>query len=308
MKVTVLSGGTGTPKLIQGLKGIIPQKDISVIVNTGEDTWIGDLYLSPDVDTVLYTFADLINEETWYGVRGDTFYCHEQLKKLGFDEVLRIGDKDRALKMHKTHFLKKNFKLSEVIDIERKALNIEAKIYPMTDDRVETKILAKENDGKILLKFHDFWIKRRGNVDVVDVIYENAQYAKGCEGALKSIKESDFVLIGPSNPITSIGPILSIKDIKKALKDKFVVVVSPIVGDKVVSGPAGTLMKAKGLSVDVLGVYEFYKDILDVMVIDEIDADKADKIKCETLVTNTIMKTLNDKINLAKAILEFIRK
>ncbi|WP_018153980.1 2-phospho-L-lactate transferase [Methanothermococcus thermolithotrophicus] len=327
MKVTVLSGGTGTPKLIQGLKNILHEEDISVIVNTGEDTWVGDLYISPDVDTVLYTFSDLINEETWYGIKNDTFHCHEQLKKLEYDEFLRIGDRDRALKMHKTHLIKNGYKLSEIIEMERKLLGIKAKIYPMTDDHVETKILAldKSEDKQksqsdfcsspieqnlqfcsspILLKFHDFWIKRRGNVNVLDVIYENSNYAGVVEAALNDIENSDFVLIGPSNPITSIGPILSIKDIKKALMDKTVFVVSPIVGESAISGPAGMLMNAKGYDVDVVGVYEFYKDIVDTMIIDNIDKNKKDRIGCEVITTNTIMKGLNDKVNLAKDIIK----
>jgi len=303
--ITVFSGGTGTPKLLQGLKRVVDNEKLAVIVNTGEDTWIGDLYLSPDVDTVLYTLADLINEETWYGVKGDTFYTHEQLKNLGFDEVLRIGDKDRALKMHKTYYLRRGYKLSEVVDMEREALGIKAKVIPMTDDKVETKILAKVDDKVDLLKFHDFWVKRRGEVEVLDVIYENSLYAKPCEKAVEAIKNSNLIIIGPSNPITSIGPILSLSGIKELLKDKKVVVVSPIVGNSAVSGPAGKLMRAKGYDVSVKGIYEFYKDVVDVLVIDNTDKEMAKEIPCEVLITNTIMKTLDDKVRLAKNIVEF---
>ncbi|WP_456375387.1 2-phospho-L-lactate transferase [Methanocaldococcus sp.] len=305
MVITVLSGGTGTPKLLQGLKRVVDNEKLSVVVNTGEDTWIGDLYLSPDVDTVLYTLADLINEDTWYGVKGDTFYTHEQLKNLGFDEVLKIGDKDRALKMHKTYYIRRGYKLSEIVDMEREALKIKAKVIPMTDDRVETKILANV-DGKIdLLKFHDFWVKRKGDVDVLDVIYENCLYAKPCEKSLESLEKSDLVIIGPSNPITSIGPILSLKGIREILKDKKVVVVSPIVGNSAVSGPAGKLMKVKGYEVSIKGVYEFYKDIVDILVVDKTDKELAKELPCEVLITNTIMKTLEDKVRLAKNIIEF---
>ena len=311
MKVCVLSGGTGTPKLMQGLKRVIPENDISVIVNTAEDTWVGGLYLSPDIDTVLYTFSDLINEETWYGVKGDTFTTHETLKKFesnDFKELLRIGDKDRALKMHKTHYINKGYPLSKIVDMEREMLNIKANIYPMTDDNVETKILIKEkdeegNENKVLLKFHDFWINRKGKADVLDVFYENSNYASAVDGALNAIENCDFVIIGPSNPITSIAPILSIKDIKKAIKDKVVYAVSPIVGDSAVSGPAGVLMKAKGYSVDVIGICEFYKDIINTLVIDNADKDKIDNIKCDVVATNTIMNSLTDKIKLAKDII-----
>ncbi|AEH06340.1 2-phospho-L-lactate transferase [Methanothermococcus okinawensis] len=310
MKVCVLSGGTGTPKLIQGLKKVMPENDISVIVNTAEDTWVGDLYLSPDIDTVLYTFSDQINEETWYGVKEDTFITHETLKKFesrDFSELLRIGDKDRALKMHKTHYINKGYPLSKIVDMERELLNIKANIYPMTDDNVETKILINENndghDNKVLLKFHNFWINKKGEANVLDVFYENSNYANAVDSALDAIENCDFVIIGPSNPITSIGPILSIKDIKNSIKDKVVFAVSPIVGDSAISGPAGILMKAKGYPVNVVGVYEFYKDIINTLVIDNIDKDKINNIDCNVLATNTIMNDLTDKINLAKDII-----
>nr|A9A6P5.1 RecName: Full=2-phospho-L-lactate transferase [Methanococcus maripaludis C6] len=307
MKITILSGGTGTPKLIQGFKEILPNEDISVIVNTGEDTYIGDIYLSPDIDTVLYTFSDLINDETWYGLKGDTFICHEQLKKFGSDEVLKIGDKDRALKMHKASSLKKGVLMSEIVDIERNSLSIKSKIYPMSNEKVESKVLIEENNEKILLKFHDFWIFRKGNAKVLDIFYENSNYAKAADGVLKAIEESDFVLIGPSNPITSIGPILSISEIKNALKEKLVFAVSPIVGENPVSGPAGTLMNAKGYPVNAIGVYEYYKDIVDVLVLDNSDINKKKDINCEVLYANTIMKTIDDKINLARNILDYYK-
>ncbi|MBP2143705.1 LPPG:FO 2-phospho-L-lactate transferase [Methanococcus voltae] len=333
LKITILSGGTGTPKLIQGFNNIeeLDKKNMSVIVNTGEDNWIGDIYLSPDVDTVLYTLSGLINEETWYGVKNDTFECHEQLKKYGFDEVLKIGDKDRALKTHKSNLIKKGVKLSDIIDKERKGLGICTKIYPMSNDKVETKILIvdEERDNEsnlgdtekhLLIKFHDFWINRRGNSKVVDVFYENSNYAEAVEGAIEDIKNSDIIVIGPSNPITSINPILSIPEIRKCLKNKVVYAISPIIGNNPVSGPAGTLMQAKGYEVSSKSVYEMYKDILDVFIIDNTDSnynkcnmDNIDDInninndngnsKPKILKCNTIMKNIDDKKELAKEIL-----
>ncbi|HIP91234.1 MAG TPA: 2-phospho-L-lactate transferase [Methanothermococcus okinawensis] len=313
MKITLLSGGTGTPKLLQGLKKVVKEENISVVVNTGEDTWVGDLYLSPDIDTVLYTLADMINEDTWYGVKGDTFITHETLKMYqceGFSEFLRIGDRDRALKIHKTYFLRRGYPLSKVVDMERKLLNIKAKVFPMTDDKVETKILVEEEGEKILLKFHDFWIKRRGKAKVLDVFYENSQYAKGVEEALVSIEEAELVVIGPSNPITSIGPILSIRDIKRALKDKRVFVVSPIVGDRAVSGPAGVFMEAKGYPVNIYGIYKFYQDIVDTLIIDNRDniEEKKRGIECKVVGADIILRNMEDKINLARRILEEYRK
>ena len=348
MKVCILSGGTGAPKLIQGLKEILPEEDISVIVNTGEDTMVGDLYLSPDVDTVLYTLSNQINEDTWYGVKEDTFITHNTIKEFEskddstFGENLRIGDKDRALKMHKTHYINKGYPLSEIIKIEKELFGIKANIFPMTDDNVKTKILINENlpnnfqgklsdrseasipkseicelpngSNKYLIDFHDFWINRRGNANVIDIFYENSNYAGAPREALASIKNSDIIIIGPSNPITSIAPILSIRDIRDTIieSNKPVVAVSPIVGDGAVSGPAGTLMKAKGYPVSAEGVYKFYNDLainINTMILDNSDKSRIKNIELELnnsniIYTNTIMKTIEDKINLAKSVLE----
>ncbi|UXM84400.1 2-phospho-L-lactate transferase [Methanococcus aeolicus] len=319
MKVCILSGGTGAPKLIQGLKEILPEEDISVIVNTGEDTMVGDLYLSPDVDTVLYTLSNQINEDTWYGVKGDTFITHNTIKEFEnkenntFGENLRIGDKDRALKMHKTHYINKGYPLSKIIKMEKELFGIKANIFPMTDDIVRTKILINENNNKYLIDFHDFWINRRGNATVVDIFYENSNYAGAPSKTIECIKNSDIIIIGPSNPITSIAPILSIKDIKDTIieSNKPVVAVSPIIGDGAVSGPAGILMKAKGYPVSAGGVYNFYNDLginINTMILDNIDKSRIEKTKLELnnsniIYTNTIMKTIEDKINLAKSVL-----
>ncbi|ABR56402.1 LPPG domain containing protein [Methanococcus aeolicus Nankai-3] len=320
MKVCILSGGTGAPKLIQGLKEILPEEDISVIVNTGEDTMVGDLYLSPDVDTVLYTLSNQINEDTWYGVKGDTFIAHNTIKEFEnkenntFGENLRIGDKDRALKMHKTHYINKGYPLSKIIKMEKELFGIKANIFPMTDDIVRTKILINENNNKYLIDFHDFWINRRGNATVVDIFYENSNYAGAPSKTIECIKNSDIIIIGPSNPITSIAPILSIKDIKDTIieSNKPVVAVSPIIGEGAVSGPAGILMKAKGYPVSAEGVCKFYNDLginINTMILDNIDKNKDFELKvnsCDSntavAYTNTIMKTIEDKINLAKFI------
>ncbi|MCS3900966.1 2-phospho-L-lactate transferase [Methanococcus voltae] len=315
LKITILSGGTGTPKLIQGFMEIedLNKENVSIIVNTGEDNWIGDIYLTPDIDTVLYSLSNLINEETWYGVKNDTFYCHEQLKKYGFDEVLKIGDKDRALKTYKSTLIKKGVKLSDIIDDVREGLGISTKIYPMSNDKIQTKILIVdegcENQKNILIKFHDFWVNRRGNAKVVDVFYENSNYADAVENALIDIENSDIVIIGPSNPITSINPILSVPKIRECLKNKIVYAVSPIIGNNPVSGPAGTLMKAKGYNVSSKSVYEIYNDILDVFIMDETDnTDETDNIgnidnKIKIFKCNTIMKNIDNKKELAKNIL-----
>lgn len=184
----------------------------------------------------------------------------------------------------------------------------------MTDDIVRTKILINENNNKYLIDFHDFWINRRGNATVVDIFYENSNYAGAPSKTIECIKNSDIIIIGPSNPITSIAPILSIKDIKDTIieSNKPVVAVSPIIGEGAVSGPAGILMKAKGYPVSAEGVCKFYNDLginINTMILDNIDKNKDFELKvnsCDSntavAYTNTIMKTIEDKINLAKFI------
>ena len=331
MKLCVLSGGTGTPKLIQGLKKVVNEEDLSIIVNTGEDTFVGDLYLSPDVDTVLYTLSDQINEEKWYGVKDDTYITHELIKKYhnkeqkSFNEELWIGDKDRALKYHKTHYINKGYKLSEIINLERNLFNIKANVYPMTNNNnVKTKILIKENNNndnykKILMEFHDFWIKRKGQCEVLDIFYENSNYSKSPSEVINCINNCDGIIIGPSNPITSIGPILAIEDIKHNIinSKKPLIVVSPIVGNNVVSGPAGKFLKAKGYDVNWKGLYKYYYDLglkIDLLILDNNDKPKNNNNSnniylnnTQIIYTNTIMKNMDDKVNLANIIINFIK-
>ena len=214
--ITVLSGGTGTPKLLQGLKEIVQNNELTVIVNTAEDKWLSHGYFSPDVDTVLYTLAGIVDDSCWHGIKGDTFKTHEALNKLGDNEKLKIGDSDRATHIQRGSLMKSGLCLSDVIDIQRKALGITAKVVPMTDDRVETVVKTPEKN----MEFHEFWVYNKGEPTVIDVDYKGISEASPSKGAVKAIKEAEKIIIGPSNPITSILPILSLKGITKEIKKK----------------------------------------------------------------------------------------
>ena len=200
--ITVLSGGTGTPKLLQGLKEIVDPKELTIIVNTLENDYFSGVYVSADIDTVLYTMSDMINDEFWYGVKGDTFITHERLEELGCPELLRIGDIDRALKIQKTQLLEKH-SLSEAVDIQAKSMGLTSKIIPMSNENSEIKIITDIGE----LEFHDFLIKHQSQPEVLDIEFSNVSPA---EGIIESIENSEAVIIGPSNPITSILPILSL--------------------------------------------------------------------------------------------------
>lgn len=297
--ITVLSGGTGTPKLLQGIKEVVDEKELNIVVNTLENNYFSGVYVAADIDTVLYTMSDRINEKTWYGLKDDTFHTHEQLKKYGFNEILRIGDKDRALKIQKTQLLEE-YSLTDSVKIQRQALGIDANIYPMSD--VQPSVTIKTDRGN--MTFHDFLIKNASQPEVLDVIYDEVPPT---EDVLEALENSDQIIIGPSNPITSINPILSMPGIQKILKKSYVTAVSPIIGENTVSGPANKFMKAKGYEVNPLGVAKIYEEFLDHYIINTTD-DKYKLIIQEFIpkvsLENIIFNNLTDKINLAKRILK----
>ena len=299
--ITVLSGGTGTPKLLQGLKEIIDPCELTIIVNTLENDYFSGIYVSADVDTVLYTMSDMINDEFWYGVKNDTFITHERLGELGCPELLRIGDIDRATKIQKTQLMEK-YGLTKAVEIQAKNMGIESKIIPMSDENSDIKIITDIGE----LEFHDFLIKHQSQPEVLDVNFSNV---KPAEGIIDAIKNSEAVIIGPSNPVTSISPILSLEGVREALKETYVIAVSPIIGNDSVSGPASKFMKALGIDVSSVGVASLYKDFLDNFVIDIKDEDKkieVNQIINKVIVTNTIMNNLDAKKNLAEIIINSI--
>lgn len=296
--ITILSGGTGTPKLLQGMIRLIDPVDLTVVVNTLENSYFSGVYVAADLDTVMYTLAGIINQETWYGISDDTFITHETLKEIGCGELLKIGDKDRAVKIQKTLLMEK-YSLSKAVDIQRKKLGIKSRIIPMSNQHSHVDIITPE--GKI--EFHQFLIEKNAKPDVLDLKYNRVDPAPGL---IESIEDADMVIIGPSNPITSIGPMLSIDGVRSVLKNSYVVAVSPIIGFKPVSGPAGKFMQAMGLEVSSFGVASMYHDFLDKFYIDCEDMDqkkKIEKLISEVVVTNTNMKNIEDKVMLARIIL-----
>ncbi len=299
--ITVLSGGTGTPKLLQGIKELVDEEDLNIIVNTLENDYFSGVYVSADIDTVLYTMTDMINDELWYGVKGDTFVTNERLAEIGSPELLRIGAIDRATKIQKT-LLMENHTLSEAVKIQAENMGIKANVLPMSNENSDIKIVTDIGE----LEFHDFLIKHQSEPEVLDVVFSEVAPAPGI---IDAIKNSDMVIIGPSNPITSILPILSLEGVKDALKETYVVAVSPIIGNDSVSGPASKFMKSLGIPVSSFGVASFYSEFLDEFVIDDKDMElkeEIEKIGCEVKVTNTIMKNLDDKKHLSELILNNI--
>lgn len=296
--ITILSGGTGTPKLIQGIKEIYDPSKINVVVNTLENDYFSGVYVAADIDTVLYTLADIINDETWYGIKDDTFITNEHLKELRFDELLKIGDKDRSIKIQKT-FLMKKYGLTKAVDIQRKKMNIESNVIPMSDEQSQINIITDSER----LSFHDFLIKKQGKPEVQDIKYTKV---KPSPQIIKAINKSDMVIIGPSNPITSILPIISMDGVEKSLQNSYVVAISPIIGGFPVSGPAGKFMSALNYEVSSFGVASIYSSFLDRFIIDEKDENskkRIEKLIKDVIITKTNMKNIHDKKMLAKIVL-----
>lgn len=293
--ITILSGGTGTPKLLQGIKEIVDPKELRVVVNTLENNYFSGVYVAADIDTVMYTLSGIINYETWYGIKDDTFITHETLKEIKCPETLKIGDRDRAIKIQKTLLMEK-YPLSRVVDIQRKALGIESEIIPMSNEK--SNIIIVTDDGE--MEFHEFLVERQGMPEVLDIKYD---IVAPSPGLVESIEESEMVVLGPSNPVTSIRPIISIEGMDKALKNTYVVGISPIIGNAPVSGPAAKFMNALGHDVSCLGVAKMYKNFLDKFIIDLEDIaykNKIERLIPKVVVTNTNMKNIGDKMMLAR--------
>jgi LPPG:FO 2-phospho-L-lactate transferase len=305
--ITALAGGVGAARFLQGLVKVVPEKKITVIVNTGDDIELYGLHISPDVDIIMYTLAGIVDEEKGWGIRGDTFRCLEMLKKYGHVTWFNLGDKDFATHIYRTHLLRNGLSLPEVTKHLCQMFELKVRILPMTENEFETRIVTPEGT----LHFQEYLVKRKGQDEVNGVVFEGSEKAQPCPGVINSILNADAVIICPSNPVVSIGTILSINGIKNALEETEakIAAISPIVRGSPIKGPADKLMKGLGLEVSAYAVARLYRDFLDVFVID--NADHGEKKRIERLglhvvTTNTIMKDLEDKVHLARATLRFV--
>jgi len=300
----VLSGGTGTPKLLEGLRRVVSEEEIKVIVNTAEDLWVSGNLVCPDIDTVLYLFADKIDPEKWWGVRGDTFKTHDCLKSLGLGEILKIGDEDRSIHILRSEMIRGGASLTQAtLEIARR-LGIKARVLPMANEEIATIIETPLGD----MHFQRFWVGLRGESEVYGVRFRGIEKASLSKEVLEALHSEDEVIIGPSNPITSIGPILEVGGMRKHLERKRVVAVSPLIGDRPVSGPAGKLMRAKGLEVSSKGVAEYYRGLPDVFVIDERDPWSPGDNKFEIKRTDTLMTSAEKSVRLARFICSILEE
>jgi LPPG:FO 2-phospho-L-lactate transferase len=278
---TVLAGGTGAAKFLHGLVRVVPEEDVHVIVNIGDDTDVWGLHVSPDIDSIMYGLAGRLDTERGWGLRDETFRCLEEISRYGMPDWFRIGDRDVATHITRTALLQSGFTLSEVTARMAESLGVKAAILPATDHPVRTKI---ETLGETL-SFQEFFVRERWQPSVRSVTYVGAAEAHAPPAVLNSIRDSQLIIVAPSNPITSVGPILAIHDIRDALRctRAEVVAISPLIGHAAFSGPAAKLMEACGYEVSPSGIARCYHDFLDNIVIDEKDATLAPAIRYDTI-------------------------
>ena len=305
--ICVLTGGTGGAKFVEGLRQVMPPEEITIVVNTGDDLLWWGLYVSPDIDSITYALSGLLSRERGWGVKGDTFLCLQAMGQLGEPTWFHTGDRDLAVHLLRSRLLAEGKTLSEATSTICGKLGVKARILPMSDSRVETRVDTPSGE----LSFEEYFVQRWYQDPVNSVRFAGTSDAEPAPGVIEAIVSADAVLIAPSNPITSIGPILSVPGIREALRGARgkVAAVSPIVGNAPVAGPAGILMAAQGLPCSIAGVAKAYEDFLDLLVCDTRDARAAEALRASGLrvqCAQTLMRSAEDRAALAQAVLSFI--
>jgi LPPG:FO 2-phospho-L-lactate transferase len=302
---TVLAGGTGAAKFLRGLVRVVPEEDIHVIVNVGDDTEMWGLHISPDIDSIVYALAGKLDTQRGWGLRDETFRCLEEIRKYGMPDWFRLGDRDLATHIARTELLRSRSSLSHVTARLAQSLGVKATILPATDDPVRTKIETADET----LGFQEFFVRERWQPVVRSVAYAGSAEAHAPSEVLDSIRDAKLVIVAPSNPITSIGPILAIHDIRDALRctRAEVVAISPLIGHAAFSGPAAKLMEACGYEVSPSGIARCYHDFLDNIVVDVQDATLAPSIRYDTIgvqITDILMSDDEAATRLAAFVVE----
>jgi len=304
MKVTLLAGGTGGAKLAHGFQLALPPSELSVIVNVGDDAEHHGLLVCPDLDTILYTLAGLADREQGWGVAGDTFTAMAQLARYGEEAWFRIGDADLATNVHRARLLREGSSLTDVTAAMAASLGVPSHLVPATDDRLRTVLGTDAGD----LDFQDYFVQRGQRDEVRAVRFDGADAARPSPAALVALATAELVVIGPSNPIVSIGPILAVPGLREALLASPAprIGVSGIVAGKALRGPADRMLVSLGHESSALGVARLYAGLLERFVIDEADAALAPAIEAlgmEVSVLPTVMRSDEDRAGLARALL-----
>ena len=273
--ITILAGGSGSVKMVRGFAS--QRTDINVVTNVGDNYWLYGMYICPDIDTITYGLADLLDHDKGWGIKKDTFGFLRQMEIFGEETWFRIGDRDTATHLTRTNMLKNGKSLSYITKWMAEKFSIEIKILPVTDNTMETRIITDKGD----MHLQEFWVKHRGLDEVKGIEYQGAEKVRPNPDAMNAIHDSNLIVIAPGNPLTSIGPMLAIKGIRKELakKKNKVVAISPIIGNSAITGPTGKYLEAAGIEVSALGVAKMYADVCSNIIIDTKDHALTKKIE-----------------------------
>jgi LPPG:FO 2-phospho-L-lactate transferase len=304
MKITALAGGIGASKFLLGLSRVMPPESITVIANTGDDIEMFGLRVCPDIDTVIYTLAGAINEEAGWGIKQDTFESLKWIARYTERPWFNLGDRDLATHLYRTHALAEGRTLAEVTRHISRALGVASNILPMTDSYTPTRVVTDEGE----MHFQEYFVRRRCEPQVREIRFQNIERAAPAAGVESAILDADAVIICPSNPFISIGPILAVPGIREQLKQTRanVIAITPIIAGRALKGPAADMLGDLGHEVSALGVARVYRDIADVFVLDATDNELRAAIEAlglRVILANTVMSTLEDKQRLAKEVL-----
>ena len=308
MRITALAGGTGAAKLLRGLTACVAARDVTVVGNTGDDTEMWGLHVSPDLDTVMYALAGRLDVARGWGLADESFHCLQTIAAYGEPTWFSLGDRDLATHLVRTRALRGGRPLSATTAALARALGVEARLLPMSDDPVRTTIRTPETR----LGFQEYFVRDKAMVEVQEVEYAGAAAARPAPDVVPAIRDAEVVIVCPSNPVTSVGPILAVPGITAALTATRAVVVgvSPIVGGAAVSGPAAALMRARGLEVSPAGVAEAYAPWLRRLLVDPADRACVEPLRARgvtAVVADVMMTDRAGEIALARRVLEAAR-
>jgi LPPG:FO 2-phospho-L-lactate transferase len=304
-QITALAGGVGASKLLLGVYGVTDPGKLTIIVNTGDDIVLHGLKISPDLDIVTYTLAGIVDSAKGWGLRAETFHALKHLAGFGRANWFNLGDRDLATHIHRTAMLGDGKSLTNAAESIRTALGVKSRILPMSNEPVPT--IIDSNEGP--LHFQEYLVKRRAEPNLRGIRFDGVESARPAPGVLDSIRDADRILICPSNPLISIGPILAVPGIREALRGRKndVIAVCPIVGGKSLKGPSDKMLGQLGYQPSAEGIAKLYADFTGTFVIDTVDEAQADTIRSlgmKVAVLPTVMKTLGQKRKLARSLLK----
>ncbi len=305
MKVVALAGGVGGAKLAHGLARVLSPDDLTIVVNTGDDFTHLGLRICPDLDTVCYTLAGLANPVTGWGRTGESYTMLENLERLKGPTWFRLGDQDVATHLERTRRLALGEPLSGITQDFCRAWGVAQTVLPMTDERVATWVETQEMGW---LPFQEYFVHQQCQPKVVQFRFEGAETAASAQGVVEALQAADWVIICPSNPWVSIAPILAVGQIQKILAAKRVLAVSPIVGGKAIKGPAAKMYQELGIEPSAEAVARHYHPLLQGFVMDEVDRAQVDQVTrmgMRVRVTDTIMRSVDERQRLAEEVLSF---